>query len=180
MLQIKRMHLINWHYISETTAVFGKHVNFITGDNASGKSTLLDALQTALFVHSKDFNLSNQINKSRGGARDARQLMDYMRGTLTISTDISHLNLEKGQKYLRPHAVRTWIAVELFDDVQSLFHVVAFTGEINSDSVDDSSILKHWMWLDGRLDNYPMTVDETGGKRIISFREFKALHTDGE
>ena len=180
MLQIKRMHLINWHYISETTAVFGKHVNFITGDNASGKSTLLDALQTALFVHSKDFNLSNQINKSRGGARDARQLMDYMRGTLTISTDISHLNLEKGQKYLRPHAVRTWIAVELFDDVQSLFHIVAFTGEINSDSVDDSSILKHWMWLDGRLDNYPMTVDETGGKRIISFREFKALHTDGE
>lgn len=180
MLQIKRMYLINWHYISETTANFGKRVNFITGDNAAGKSTLLDALQTSLFVHSKDFNLSNQINKSRGGARDARQLMDYMRGTLTISTDTSLLHLEKGQKYLRPHAVRTWIAVELYDDVQSQFHVVAFNGEINSDSVDDSSIVKHWMWLDGRLDSFPMTVEKDGSRKIISFREFKAAHTNGE
>lgn len=179
MIQIKRMYLVNWHYISETTAVFGKQVNFITGDNAAGKSTLLDALLTSLFVHSKDFNLSNQINKSKG-TKDARQLLDYMRGTITISTDTSKLALEKGQIYLRPHAVKTWIAVELYDDIQCSYHVVAFNGEINSDSVEDSSIVKHWMWLDGRLDSFPMTVKDSGRKRILSFKEFKALHNDGE
>ena len=47
MKQLKRMLLINWHYIKYQVIDFSQ-INFLTGKNGSGKSTIIDAMQLVL------------------------------------------------------------------------------------------------------------------------------------
>ena len=44
MKLLKKLLLINWHYIEHELIEF-TGINFLTGKNASGKSTIIDALQ---------------------------------------------------------------------------------------------------------------------------------------
>ena len=44
---LKKMLLINWHYFWNEMIEF-EDINFLTGRNAAGKSTLIDALQLVL------------------------------------------------------------------------------------------------------------------------------------
>ena len=47
MKQLKRVLLIHWHYFDIEEIEFDQ-LNFLTGQNASGKSTLIDAMQLVL------------------------------------------------------------------------------------------------------------------------------------
>lgn len=47
MKKLTRLLLINWHYFQNTIIDFGT-INFLTGKNSSGKSTIIDALQVVL------------------------------------------------------------------------------------------------------------------------------------
>ena len=48
MKLITKLLLINWHYFVHETISFGQ-LNFLTGKNASGKSTIIDAMQIVLY-----------------------------------------------------------------------------------------------------------------------------------
>ena len=48
MKLLKKLLLINWHYFSHQMIEF-EQLNYMTGVNASGKSTIIDALQLVLF-----------------------------------------------------------------------------------------------------------------------------------
>ena len=47
MKLLKKLLLINWHYFSHQMIEF-EQLNYMTGVNASGKSTIIDALQLVL------------------------------------------------------------------------------------------------------------------------------------
>ena len=47
MKLLKKVRIINWHYFYNVTFEVDQ-VNFLTGQNAAGKSTLIDAMQVVL------------------------------------------------------------------------------------------------------------------------------------
>ena len=47
-----RIQLINWHYFTNEIIPLGE-INFLTGANSSGKSTIIDALQVAIMGETK-------------------------------------------------------------------------------------------------------------------------------
>ena len=73
MKKLERMLLINWHYISKEMIEFS-NINFLTGKNGSGKSTIIDALQLLLLGDTR----GNFFNKAAND-RTERTLEGYLR-----------------------------------------------------------------------------------------------------
>lgn len=61
MKKLKKILLINWLYFSKEVIEVGD-VNFLTGKNGAGKSTVIDALQIVLLgeTNARNFNLAGQ------------------------------------------------------------------------------------------------------------------------
>ena len=74
MKKLTKIKLINWHYFqNETINVDGSFL--LSGENASGKSTILDAIQLVLTTSAKSFNLATTV----GEKRSKRDLKGYVR-----------------------------------------------------------------------------------------------------
>lgn len=64
MKKLTKIKLINWHYFqNETINVDGSFL--LSGENASGKSTILDAIQLVLTTSTKSFNLATTVGEKR-------------------------------------------------------------------------------------------------------------------
>src|SRR5438445_8903776 len=104
MKRICRIKLINWHRFTHHII----HVDgnlLLIGDNASGKSTIFDALQVCLVGNMTSVRLNRAANE--GGDRDLRT---YVRG-LVSSGDIN-----AGEaRYLRQDAT-SYVLVEFSED----------------------------------------------------------------
>ncbi|ATY86083.1 ATPase [Kyrpidia spormannii] len=99
MKWMKRLRLINWHYFYDETVEFGKQT-LITGKNAAGKSTIIDALQV-LFVADQ-----RQIKFNAAAHDEAKRTMiNYLRGK--IGTD--------RQTFVRHGDFTTYIVAEFYD-----------------------------------------------------------------
>lgn len=106
MRTLKKVKIINWHYFwNETINI--EPIVFLTGLNASGKSTLIDALQVILLgdTTGRFFNKA-AMDKSN------RTLKGYLRGELGDT-------LDGGFNYLRNGRFSSYIALEFFDDVHN-------------------------------------------------------------
>ena len=88
MKVLKRMLLINWHYINKQMIEF-ENINFLTGKNGSGKSTILDALQLLILGDTR----GNFFNKAANDKTD-RTLEGYLKGEIGDDGDV-------GYKYIR-------------------------------------------------------------------------------
>lgn len=64
MKLLTRMQLINWHYFSNEIIRF-REINFLTGANSAGKSTIIDALQAALMGETRSSRFNRAAGKSR-------------------------------------------------------------------------------------------------------------------
>lgn len=99
MKWMKRLRLINWHYFEDETLEFGKQT-LITGKNAAGKSTIIDALQV-LFVADQ-----RQIRFNAAAHDEAkRSMIHYLRGK--IGND--------ERTFLRDGDFTTYIVAEFYD-----------------------------------------------------------------
>ena len=61
MKLLKKMLLINWHYFSHSMIEF-KTLNFLTGQNAAGKSTIIDALQVVMLGETRSHIFNKAAN----------------------------------------------------------------------------------------------------------------------
>src|SRR5438128_9712618 len=104
MKQIRRIKLINWHRFTHQMIHVDGNLLLIS-DNASGKSTIFDALQVCLVANMTSVRLNRAANE--GGDRDLRT---YVRG-LVSSGD---LNADDA-RYLRQDAT-AYILVEFSED----------------------------------------------------------------
>ena len=107
MKQLKKLLLIHWHFFNFEIIEFDK-VNFLTGKNAAGKSTLIDALQLILLG---DANGRHFFNKA-ANEKSSRSLKGYLRGELGDDGDV-------GFKYIRDGRFTSYIACEFFDDLKN-------------------------------------------------------------
>lgn len=110
MKKLTKIKLINWMYfVNSTIEISGN--TLITGVNASGKSTIIDALQFLFMGGIKGVKFNSAANE-----QGKRTLEGYLRGK--ISTE--------GQKFLRSSSCIGHIAVEVTDenDKSSIIGVV--------------------------------------------------------
>ena len=117
MKKITKIKLINWHvFYNDTIDVVGNIL--LTGENGSGKSTIMDAVHFLLSGGMAKFNPAASSEASR-------TLETYMRGKLGY----------ENRKFLRndPNII-SHIAVEYFDDVDNMPLVLGVVFEIRENS----------------------------------------------
>ena len=136
--KLTRIKLVNWHYFSnETIDVNGSCL--LSGENASGKSTILDAIQLILTTNTRRFNpAANEKSK--------RDLKGYVR----CKTG------EEGNAYVRKNSVISYVALEFYEESKDRFFVLG----AKFDSPDEESEIKRiWFCEEGTLDGFSFIVD---------------------
>lgn len=131
---LKRMLLLNWHYFWNELVEF-EHINFLTGRNAAGKSTLIDALQLALMGDTSGHFFNKAANE-----KSTRTLKGYLRGELGDDG-------EAGFRYLREGRFTSYIACEFYDLVKKS----SFTLGVVFDCYQDGTEEHRFFVLDAPL-----------------------------
>ncbi len=161
MKKLTRIKLVNWHYFgNETIDVNGSFL--LSGENASGKSTILDAIQLILTTNTRRFNpAANEKSK--------RDLKGYVR----CKTG------EEGNTYARKKSVISYVALEFYEESRDRFFVLG----AKFDSPDEEAeIRKIWFCEEGTLDGFNFIVDNkpatdeqfrNNGKKIVYIRSTK-------
>lgn len=138
-----KMLLIHWHYFIHEVISFGQ-LNFLTGKNASGKSTVIDAMQVVLYGDTS----GNFFNKAANG-KGNRTLYGYLCGELGD-------NEESGYKYLRSGRFTSYIALEFYDDVKERY----FTAGCCFDIYSENDMQKLFFRYDGAFPENEFVSDE--------------------
>lgn len=98
MKKLTKIRLINWHYLTNETINVENHI-LLTGPNASGKSTIMDAIQYVITAGDTNFNIAAN-DKSK------RDLRGYVKCKLGLDD----------KEYLRDGDVTGDIALEFYDE----------------------------------------------------------------
>ena len=98
MKKLVKVRLINWHYLSNETIVINGNT-LLTGPNASGKSTIMDAITFVLTAGDTQFNLA-------ANEKGKRDLKGYVKCKLGMDD----------KEYLRNGDVSGHIALEFHDE----------------------------------------------------------------
>ena len=132
MKTLRKLRLINWHYFSNTTTDI-KNLTFLTGPNGTGKSTIIDALQIIIMGTTRPDNFNKAANEK---GRSGRNLISYLRGQTGVRDDGSVINLRSG-------IFTSYIAVEVFDDVENKTFSIGACFDVDGEKID-----KHYFYLD--------------------------------
>ena len=138
MKTLCRIRLINWHYfINETINIKGSVL--ISGENTSGKSTVLDAIQLVLTTNTRKFNIA-------ANEKSKRDLKGYVR----CKTG------DEDRAYVRKGSVITYVALEFYEEKTFKY----FTLGVKIDSPDEESSLKiRWFREECKLDELAFLTD---------------------
>jgi len=118
---LKRLLLIHWHYFNHEVIEFEK-LNFLTGQNASGKSTIIDAIQLILLGDTS----GNFFNKAASG-RGNRTLIGYLMGELGDDEG-------SGYRYIRTGRFTSYIALEFYDEAKQRYFTAGCCFDVYSES----------------------------------------------
>ena len=103
MKEIKRFQLVNWHYFTTQTIPLGM-INFLTGKNGTGKTTIIDAIQLVFLGDTA----GHFFNKSATD-KSSRTLNGYLRCEIGDDDDGNPIYKRKGR-------FSCYVAAELYDD----------------------------------------------------------------
>ncbi|GHV94179.1 ATPase [Spirochaetia bacterium] len=97
MVTLERIRLVNWHNFEDTVIELGNRC-LLAGDNGSGKSTVIDAIQYVLAANLRMAKFNSAAEERKSGGRD---LMGYVRCKLGSDTTeyrrgdtVAHVMLE--------------------------------------------------------------------------------------
>lgn len=131
MKKLKKILLINWLYFSKEL-IEVDDINFLTGKNGAGKSTVIDALQIVLLGETNSRNFNQAANE-----KSQRTLEGYLRADM----DENNPNSRRGKDF------SSFIACEFWDDVESK----PFVSGIMFDCRSDGGSQEHFFLYDGPL-----------------------------
>lgn len=114
MKKLQKIKLINWHNFWNETITLKNNCLF-TGENGSGKSTILDAIQFVLTAGKAKFNqAADETNK--------RTLETYIRGKVGY----------ENKEFLREGDITSYIVLEFFDEETNVFDLLGSVIEFNA------------------------------------------------
>lgn len=154
MKLLKKMLLIKWYYIEHELIEFDS-LNFMTGKNGSGKSTIIDALQIVMLGDTRG-NFFNKAANEKGG----RTLDGYLKGEISDDGDI-------GFKSKRSGRFTSYIALEFFDTIQRK----SITCGIVFDSYKDAPTDHMFFILDDSIPKNHFIDEETN--TAMDYRKLK-------
>lgn len=120
MKKLTRLLLINWYGYSYQMIDFGT-INFLTGKTASGKSTIIDAMQLVLLG---DTN-GNFFNKA-ANEKSVRTLRSYLYGE-------NGDDGETGFRYLRQGPFTSYVALEIEDTEKNKKQLIGIGADCHED-----------------------------------------------
>ncbi|MBU1145520.1 MAG: AAA family ATPase [Firmicutes bacterium] len=106
MKKLTKVRLINWHYFANET-IYIKNNTLITGQNATGKSTIVDAIAFVITAGDQIFNLA-------ANEKSKRDLRGYVKCKLGIDN----------QEYLRDGDITGHVALEFYDETKETYFTV--------------------------------------------------------
>lgn len=155
MKKLTRLLLINWHYFQNTIIEFGS-INFLTGKNSAGKSTIIDALQVVLMGETRSTAFNRAASK-----KSERTLKSYLVGSMGEDIENGNKSLREGKDF------STYIVAEFFDDYKSVYFCL---GAVFDTFSDGSDINKRFFELRSRIPECRFIED---GKTMDSRRTTK-------
>jgi len=144
MKLMTKLLLINWHYFNYTVIEFDK-INFLTGKNASGKSTIIDAMQILLLG-----DTSGSFFNKAANDKSNRTLKGYLMGELGDDD-------ESGFKSLRTGRFTSYIVLEFFDNNKNNY----FTAGCCFDVYSVNDIQKLFFHFDGPMPEHKFIGSKT-------------------
>ncbi|MFI3249348.1 MAG: SbcC/MukB-like Walker B domain-containing protein [Eubacteriales bacterium] len=159
MKQLNRVLLINWlHY--DHTLVDLKQVNFFTGNNGSGKSAFLDALQVVLLGETKSSNFNKAAND-----RSERTLEGYLRADRSENSPRSR----RGKDFC------SYLVCEFYDQQKDNYFVLGAVFEC----YQNGEIHKRFFLYDGTIPDHQF-LEQKIAMDIDKLKKFlKSTDPDG-
>ncbi len=138
MKKLNRLLLINWHYFSKQIVDFGD-INFLTGANTAGKSTVIDALQVVLMGETRSSAFNRAASK-----KSERTLKSYLIGSMGEDIENGIKSIRGGKDFT------SYLVVECYDNIKDEYFCFGAVFDVYSDGSD---IKKRFFYLRGRLPN---------------------------
>ena len=168
MKLLKKLVLVNWHYFSFQVVEFDQ-INFLTGKNAAGKTTIIDALQVLMLGDTA----GHFFNKSASD-KSSRTLKGYLRCEFGDGDD--------GQiVYLRNGRFASYIAMEFEDTIENKSFTIAAQFDNYEDGTNDS----RFFYFNDKIPennfidaNLPMDSKQLKVMLLNKFREVKFFETN--
>ncbi len=152
---IRRIRLVNFHNFQDETVELkdGGHL-FLLGENGSGKTTILDAVQYVLTAGDLELNAAARV---AGAKNDGRRVQGIV---MRYNVDTGPLNKEGGVSYA---------ALELAGRGG---HPLTLAVGLSAYSMDER--IQRWGVIrEASLEDIPLVVEEEGVKRVLGQRELK-------
>ncbi len=151
MKLLKKVLLINWHSFSKELIEVG-NINFLTGKNAVGKSTIVDAIQLVVLGDTRGTSFNKAASEKSG-----RTVISYLKGEVGSDN-------EGNKKYLREGDFASYVALEFFDDINNLSFVIGLQFDVSGDK-----LYSHQFIYDGTIPEQCFV----SGNKAMEYKSFK-------
>lgn len=159
MIKLTKLRLINWHYFTNTTVDI-ENITFLTGANGTGKSTIIDALQTVLLGDTTGRNFNKAANEKTG-----RTMNGYLRGVISETKEGEII-------CLRPGRFTTYVALEFLNSKEGKKFTLGIVFDCYSDGRDD----RKFFYLGSGFPDNNFTnkdlLDSSTSARPLTLKEF--------
>ncbi len=152
MKKLTKVRLINWHYFSNET-IYIRNNTLVTGQNATGKSTIVDAIAFVVTAGDQIFNLA-------ANEKSKRDLRGYVKCKLGIDN----------HEYLREGDTTGHIALEFYDETKKEYFTVGTVIDIFGELLPPKVIFYQ---VDGNLTESLFVGEEGEILTTLSFKKAK-------
>ncbi len=155
MKKLTKIRLINWHFFANETINI-KNNTLVTGQNATGKSTIVDAIAFVITAGDQIFNLA-------ANEKSKRDLRGYVKCKLGIDN----------QEYLRDGDTTGHVALEFYDETKKEYFTVGTVIDVFGDIVAPKVIFYE---AKKKMEEAFFTDDEGRILTTVNFKKAKIAH----
>ena len=154
MKKLTKIRLINWHYLTNETIDVNGHI-LLSGPNASGKSTIMDAIMFVITAGDTNFNMAAN-DKSK------RDLKGYVKCKLGLDD----------KEYLRDGDVTGHVSLEFYDEKTEEYFTVGAVIDAFGDMMPVKTLFYK---VNSKIENNWFTNEEN---IILSTVQFRKAHPE--